>query len=93
MPFDISPQVYLRVACNLEYENLENGNLECNLISKISIKVISKKSEGYLEFNLEKDNLESMVRNFCQTHSKPVPPFSSQIHNAKNTFKTVLASP
>jgi hypothetical protein len=58
-----------RVAGNLEYENLENGNLECNLISKISIKVISKKSEGYLEFNLEKDNLESMVRNFFQTHS------------------------
>ena len=59
----------MRVAGNLEYENLENGNLECNLISKIAVMVISKKSEGYLEFNLEKDNLESMVGNFCQTHS------------------------
>ena len=61
--------VFLRVAGNLEYENLENGNLEYNLISKISIMVISKKSEGYLEFNLEKDNLENMVRNLCHVRN------------------------
>ena len=47
----------------IEYEDLENGNLECDFISKISIMVISKKSDGNLEFNLEKDSLENMVGN------------------------------
>jgi len=50
--------VILRVGCNLEYGNLENGKLETILISKITATGISKKSNGYLEFSLENGNLE-----------------------------------
>ena len=45
----------MRVAGNLEYENLENGDLESILISK--------KNDWNLEFNLKKVNLENMVGN------------------------------
>jgi len=47
--------------------NLEYGNLEAILISKITAMGISKNSNGYLEFSLENGNLEKWVRNSCQT--------------------------
>ena len=63
----------MRVAGKIKYKNLENSNLECNIISKISIMVISKKkNDGNLEFNLEKDNLKNMVGNLFETRSEPV---------------------
>ena len=55
---------FKRVAGNLEYKDLENGNLECNLTSKKIVTGISKKNDGNLEFNLENDNLENIVKNF-----------------------------
>ena len=51
-----------REAGKIEYEDLENGNLECNLISKIPIL---KKSDGNLEFNFKNDSLD-------KRHSKTV---------------------
>ena len=54
----------MRVACSLEYENLENFYLEFFLTSKIWATVASKKNDGNLEINLEKVNLEKVVGNF-----------------------------
>ena len=51
-------QDWVRVACNLEYENLEKLYLELILTSKIPATFISKKNDGNLEFNLEKVNLD-----------------------------------
>ena len=49
--------VWLGLAGNLEYEYLENGYLECIIISK-KMQWGSKKNDGNLEFNLEDDNLD-----------------------------------
>ena len=51
-------KVETRVGFNLEYGDLENGNLDTILISKIWPKIISKDSDGNLEFNLENGYLE-----------------------------------
>ena len=45
--------LFWRVAGNLEYGDLENGDLDTNLISKNEVIFISTKNNGNLEFNLE----------------------------------------
>ena len=42
-----------RVAGNLEYGDLGNGDLDTNLISKNEVIFISTKNNGNLKFNLE----------------------------------------
>ena len=52
-----------RGGCNLECGKLENGKLECFLVSK-NVKTASpKKSNGKLEFSLENGYLENGVGN------------------------------
>ena len=47
------------VAVKMEQEDLENGGLEYFLASKFEKTGISRKSNGYLEFNLENENLHN----------------------------------
>jgi len=62
------PKVYsyyflMWVGFNIEYGELENGELECNLKSKILATVVSKSIDGKLENKLENGYLENAVRN------------------------------
>ena len=50
---------YLGVAGKIEYEDLENGSLEYFFASKNEKTGISRKNNGYLEFNLENENLDN----------------------------------
>ena len=60
------------VACNLEYENLENGYLEFVLISKNPATGILKKNYGNLEINHENGYLKKAVGNLVWTPTIPV---------------------
>ncbi len=44
---------------NIEYGNIENGNFDSNLKSKIMWLLISKKSDGNIEFNIDFFNIDS----------------------------------
>ena len=60
--FDV-PVFNMRGGCYLECGKLENGKLECFLVSK-NVKTASpKKSNGKLEFSLENGYLENGVGN------------------------------
>jgi len=71
---------------NLECGNLENGDLEGVLASKIVERGISKTFDGFLEINLENGYLENAIGTNIYLRYKPSTDINILVPNKKSVL-------